>query len=498
MVASSANKSPVHESASGNHSVDAAISHPAPATFEARLACPSCPDTALLPQADDAATCPACGAAYPLITSGETRIPWLFPRPDDARREWSARYRGFLLTLTNEHNRLNRALADRRLSSIGRQRVAGALAARRDHRQQVMDLLEPVGLDSDDVVPALTNVLENRLPQTQRLSGYANNVFRDWAWSNGENKFLLDAMAKVLSGDSRDSLGAVLCLGAGACRLPYDIHRKFAPTLSVALDLNPLLLLVAAQVIQGNQVYLHEFPTAPVDENAGAVLQRCRAPSSLRTGANGEFRFVMGDASRPPFLPASFDTVMTPWLIDIIPEDPGDFIPQVNRLLPPGGLWINSGSLAFFHDDPCRCYSEAEVFERVEGCGFEIVAVDHREVPYLCSPHSANGRRERIVSFAAKKRAATEPVTRNPSLPEWILDTTQAVPPSPESVLSSSSHLLLAQIWAAIDGKRSIEAIARLVAREYGLSVEECVHAVQRILADAWKGDGRLDTISGT
>ncbi len=45
-----------------------------------------------------------------------------------------------------------------------------------------------------------------------------------------------------------------------------------------------------------------------------------------------------------------------------------------------------------------------------------------------------------------------------------------------------------AQVLAAVDGKRSINAIAKLVARQYDLSMEECIHATRRILIEA----GRL------
>jgi hypothetical protein len=44
--------------------------------------------------------------------------------------------------------------------------------------------------------------------------------------------------------------------------------------------------------------------------------------------------------------------------------------------------------------------------------------------------------------------------------------------------------LLTAQVLAAVDGKRSIKAISKLVAREYDLSMEECVHAIRRILME--------------
>ncbi len=180
----------------------------------------------------------------------------MFTDPELAHLEWSARYKGYLQQVSNEHNSLNRALSDARLTTVGRERVKHALHAKREHRRQVSDLLEPIGLDADDLVPAMTHVLENSLSKKQGLLSYHDNVFRDWAWNNGENDALLSGIEGLLAADQRDSLGALLTLGAGAGRLSYDMHRAFSPEVSVLLDLNPLLLLLAAQVTQGTDVSL--------------------------------------------------------------------------------------------------------------------------------------------------------------------------------------------------------------------------------------------------
>jgi len=457
------------------------------------MACPNCGDALLTSaatgrkradQLPESIHCKTCEIEYPTVNYGHASIPWMFPDSELAHLEWSARYRGFLQQVSNEHNSLNRALNDSRLTTVGRQRVKHTLRAKREQRRQISDLLAPIGLDADDLVPAMTHVLEQSLPKNQGLLSYHDNVFRDWAWNNGENEALLSGVEGLLAADPRDSLGALLTLGAGAGRLSYDIHRLFAPDLSVLLDLNPLLLSLAAKIIQGDEVKLYEFPIAPIDADATAVLQKCAAPEQIEISDGGNFRFVLGDAARPPFAAGSFDTVVTPWLIDILPDDLRHFLPQINKLLPVGGLWVNTGSLAFFNADPCCRYSEKEVFELVESNGFDIVGVDHRTIPYLQSPHSAHGRTERIVSFAARKRRDVVPSRQTAVVPEWIRDTTLKVPATVAFTIASSRHLLTAQVLAAIDGKRSVKAIAGLVAREYDLSLEECVHVVRRVLMD--------------
>ncbi len=451
-----------------------------------RYGCPCCAsEHGLETLSRDTLTCRECDVRFPIIQCGKIRIPWLFPKPDAAWLEWKARYNGFLQSNSAEQERLRKALGDARNSRTGRRRISRLLKARKQYRRQVAEIIAPLGLEHIDWPPDVSDRLHNKLPRNQGLSSYYNNVFRDWAWNNGESEALFEAIDEVMCADTRQNVGAVLTLGAGACRLPYDIHRHYSPDLSVALDLNPFLLQVGSRVIQGDDISLFEFPVAPINEAAFAVLQDCRAPFALDLHEHGSFRFVLGDAMSLPFAKGSFDTIVTPWLIDIIPQDLRNFVPRINRTLVKDGVWANTGSLAFFHRDASWCYSEEEVVEIIEESGFEILSIDRRTVRYLQSPISAHGRTERIFSFSARKLRDVEMPKQHSYLPDWILDTSQPIPSLAEIIVASSSHLLTAQVLAAIDGKRTINQIGHLIATEYDLGMPEAIHAVKRILIDA-------------
>lgn len=453
--------------------------------LEARLACPVCASgQASISLSGDAPACCRCQTRFPAFRCGQISIPWLFADSENTRLEWKARYNGFLHANSAELARLRSARNVRGNGEASRRRISQLVHAQERYRNQVSGLLEPLCLDGINWPADTTNLLQSKLPGNQGLSSYSANIFRDWAWNNGEGDALADAVASVLDADARDSLGAVLTLGAGACRLPYDLHRRYSPGLSVMLDLNPLLLQIAGRVIQGETVSLYEFPVAPLNEASFAVEQECRAPVPLK---DGNVHFLLGDALNPPFADSSFDTVITPWLIDIVPQNLREFIPRINRLLVPDGVWINTGSLAFFHKDESWCFSEEELLELIEDNGFEILAAERRSVHYLQSPHSAHGRTEKILSFSARKSRDAEAPVAHAYLPDWILDTSRPVPSSTESSVSSSHHLLMAQVLASIDGKRTIRQIGRMVARQYGLGVRETIHAVTRILVDAWE-----------
>ncbi|MBL0900021.1 MAG: glutamate synthase large subunit, partial [Reyranella sp.] len=165
------------------------------------------------------------------------------------------------------------------------------------------------------------------------------------------------------------------------------------------LDLNPLLLLAAARLAAGESVELYEFPIAPRTESEVAVRRRLAAPGRARAGLD----FVLADAWRAPFAPQSFDAVVTPWLVDIVELDFDGVAAHVNRLLKPGGRWVNFGSLAFGWRRPSLRWCRDEVLAAVRDAGFEVRESVDAELPYMQSPSSRHGRVECVHTFAADK-----------------------------------------------------------------------------------------------
>ncbi|MGI9228065.1 MAG: methyltransferase domain-containing protein, partial [Gammaproteobacteria bacterium] len=239
------------------------------------------------------------------------------------------------------------------------------------------------------------------------------------------------------------------------------------------------------RIIQGDKVSLFEFPIAPLNKDTFAVLQNCQAPELVKEN----ILCMFADGMNPPFQAQSFDTVLTPWLIDIVPQNLRDLVPRINRILRKGGRWVNTGSLAFLHQDPSWCYSEEEVLELLEKNGFEVTKSNRKDIQYLKSPISAHGRIEKVFNFCAKKvRDAVVP-SKYDYLPKWILDTNKSIPKHNEYEFQSSKYLLQAQVMGAVDGDRSIEQIGALVAQQYALDVNEATHAVRRILIDWYEGN---------
>ena len=455
------------------------------------LVCLRCRADALrLLAAESVVVCQDCATRYPVFRCGESLIPWLFENPNRTLLQWKARYHGFLHSNSVDLERLRSARTSNGNRPKTNARIRRLLHAREHYRRQVVDLLRPFNLDAIDWPADGTAILEDKLPGNQGLSSYISNVFRDWSWNNGESEEVFDAVARVTDADPRPSIGKVLVLGSGACRLAYDVHRRYQPETTVNVDINPLLLHIGMRVAKGDPVDLYEFPIAPRTGSDSAVLQTCTAPVALR---DDRFHGVAADALALPFGGSVVDTIMTPWLIDIIPYDLRTFLPFLNHCLVEGGLWLNTGSLAFFHRDASWCYEEDELAELVEESGFEILSRERRTVSYLKSPHSAHGRTEEILSFCARKVADVALPERPHYLPQWLIDTSVPVPAGNEIELRSSNHLLTAQILGLIDGKKTVNQIARKVARQYGLGLAETCHAVRQVLIGIWEEAGQKE-----
>jgi hypothetical protein len=301
-------------------------------------------------------------------------------------------------------------------------------------------------------------------------------VHRDWCWGDEENDVSLRQISAVAGEDS--NLGDTLILGSGACRLAYDIHMRLNTARTVALDFNPLLLLIAKTVISGESAELYEFPIAPRSMDDFAVLRKLSAPQPVRD----DFYLVAADVLRAPFSAAAFDTVVTPWLIDIVSEDLRAFARRINKMLKPGGRWINFGSLAFDHPRRARCYSPEETLEIVQDAGFTEPRVIEASIPYMCSPASRHGRREIVFTFSAEKTTETQVPERHKALPDWIVTGKEAVPLTPSFRTQATSTQIYTFIMSLIDGKRSIKDMAKILEQKNLMSSAEAESSIRTFL----------------
>jgi uncharacterized protein YbaR (Trm112 family) len=432
------------------------------------LCCPRCGGAL---EAAAAVACSACGKRYPLVDG----IPWLFAEPEAARGEWLVRLREFATELEAQAARYRATLEETASRPVTRSRLKLLSSACSDHARRLRSLLAPLDAAEPLAAPETYRALVASLPAGQGLTSYYANLHRDWCWGAEENEAAFKVVDAALG--TADP-GRVLVVGAGAGRLAYDVHARRRPAALVAADLNTLMMIVARRMFAGGRVHLYEFPLAPRDLASHAVLRDLRAPSAAAPGLYP----VIADASRAPFATGAFDTVITPWLIDVLDEDLATFAARINQWLRPGGRWVNSGSFFPQHPDPVRCYSIDELPGLLAAAGFVDVDIREERMPYLASPASRHGRMENVITFSAVagSRPAAPPL--HPAVPEWLDNVDMPVPRIPQvesEALAMRVHTFVASL---IDGTRTLRDIAGVLVEQRLMVADEAEPAVREFL----------------
>src|SRR5450432_2151100 len=361
-----------------------------PGSLRDQVACVRC--AAALDIGAPSIECGRCAQVYGRVG----RIPILLPRPDDHLSSW--RQQLAALSAQGEHtlHAIEAELGSPGLSTSGEARLRALARALGD---QVKDIVGIVG-------PALGGPLDGgTLALPRRVVEYIQFLYRDWGWEsadNRENERAIEAISKLV--DTAE-LGRTLVVGAGACRLAYDLHTQLRASETAVIDIDPFLFVIAEAVVRGKPVQLTES-TANVQELAQAARTwLLRAPG--RPLDTGEFHFFLANALAPPFADHVFDTVVTPWFVDQVPGDLPAFFERLRRLLKPGGRWINSGPLLYPADAPlARRFSREEVFELAARAGFRIDHWSAESRAHLESPLNGRGKIEWVLTFVASSAAS--------------------------------------------------------------------------------------------
>ncbi|HEY6080166.1 MAG TPA: hypothetical protein VIW29_15235 [Polyangiaceae bacterium] len=369
-------------------------------------------------------------------------------------RQWRQDLAAFEVMMERTRLELDAELGRFDMLASTRQRLERIASANHTNRATVSALFADVGLTADPIALQRADQLG---AESTRIVRYFEQVLRDWGWpGSAQNHASLERLTSVAGHEMK--LGRTLVLGAGAGRLAYDLHHALSPELTLALDLDPFVLLVAHSALFGSGAALIETPIDPAGPNDAAL------PRELRRDGNQpkNFALLLADAFEPPFEAATFDTVVTPWFIDVAAEDFRDVLGLVSYLLRPGGRWLNDGPLLYETSSFDLRFSRQEVLELLELAGFRVDAHTASEMTYLRSPASAHARTESVLTFSAGKLASPASDGGAP-VPSWVILRHLKVPAFVQSVPSGPP--VVAKVLSLVDGARSITDIAEIIAQ---------------------------------
>jgi uncharacterized protein YbaR (Trm112 family)/SAM-dependent methyltransferase len=436
-----------------------------PALLELCL-CPKCGGA--LGERGDEIRCASCRTDFPTVQG----IPVLAVDAHAWVDEWSRQAGVYRQLLARGAEQMDEQLAAQDLLPDTRRRVETLRAAAADNGERVLTMLAHAGITGKppegEVSEAGFNLIE-----------YYDHLLRDWAWDeeSDENARSRDLALAALGDDRR--LGRVLVLGAGGCRLAYDLHLRCKPELTVALDISPLFLIGAKRVMFGSGLRLYEFPAIPRDRDSACLERDLRAPA----GAPSRFHLLLADAFAAPLRSGAFDTVVTPWFIDIVPADVRDTLGVIHGLLAPGGRWLNFGPLNYPKERPhAHRYPPDELATLIGLAGFELGEMKEAELQLLGSRAAANGRTDRVFAFTARKPAAPPELPASDP-PAWLLFSHLPIPRFAGLDAYQADHAVVATIVAAIDGQRTLRDLARLVVDQHGARPDAAVAGTRALLS---------------
>jgi SAM-dependent methyltransferase len=439
------------------------------------LACPAC-GTRL-----SGAGCLACRIDFPDIGG----IPWLMPEPRLALTEWRGRLHHLLTHYATEASRQRAALDGAPASGLTRRRLEHVAAALDDQAVRLRELMRPLGLDRRTEAHAVHVALGTELPLSQGLSTYYPNLHRDWCWGDAENKASLEAVLSSLPQAAPP--GRVLVLGAGAGRLAYDLHMALKPSLTVALDFNPLFLLAETHILGGATLELYEFPIAPRTIEDHAVLRRHGAPALPAPG----LELVLADASAPPFQPGRFDVVLTPWFIDVATEPASRLLARINALVAPGGQWVNHGSLTFASAAPAGRMEPRRAARAHARPGFCEARHPGSAAAVSRSPRAGTRASSRSSRSAPGRSHECPHPVRAATCRNGSGERTGPSRCCRHFRAQALSTRVYAFLLAMIDGERTIHDMARLMEQQKLMPADDAVPAIQRFLRAALQDPDR-------
>lgn len=412
--------------------------------------------------------------------SSVNSIPWLVPYSQAAYDYWLIKYHELNTYYTHRIQNLKHKMSSSNISKFTIERFKKLIEALEFNQKQYSSLMQPfLNFKSSQVVSHF-----DRIPGQQSMSLYLNNIFRDWSWPTDENEKTLEIFQKNLPNNWHPK--NFIVVGSGASRLTMDLHQFYKLKNTIAIDINPFLLFVATEMLNGKSFEYFEFPTAPIFLDDIVVKNTLHSPYKNISG----LQFLFADIHQLPFRDKICDAVLTPWVIDILPMELTLTAQRLNRILEINGEWINFGPLGFMFSDESKCYSFEEVKNILELNGFELLSHTVVEVPYLISPKSSQKRMEKVLFYRARKiRDVKEESFLY--LPKWLIDTSIAIPITDEIRQHQQLAKVNADVFFSLDGKKSIDELSQLMSSAYKIPLDDARQTIVQLFLKFYESRSR-------
>src|SRR5258708_8386409 len=209
-------------------------------------------------------------------------------------------------------------------------------------------------------------------------------LLADWANSpeSVAQRALVGSIVSEYVTKCPDASGSALYLGAGLGRYAFEAAYQLAHVTAIDLAFSGARL-VAELRRSPIQFCRLNLPGAICDADV-AQVHTVSFPERLATASNVDY--MIADAVRLPLADESQAAVVAIFFADVVPMS--KFMPEVRRVLRPGGSFINFGPLQYHSKDPSEWLTSEEV-RHVLGSTYRMdleMGDQWVDVPYAACP----------------------------------------------------------------------------------------------------------------
>lgn len=431
------------------------------------LCCPLCRGALPLQAQAPELCCAACGETFPSLAG----IPVLLPNARAQLVIWSERLAAFEAETSEAVRQVLAQSVGDKLHPRTRTRLLAVAEGLRGHVARVTELCALAGLH-----PAR----EFTSQPGESLSSYYSLIHRDWGWAPEVDEVTPSVEALIAVLPPGFTLGRTLVLGAGTARLAWELGNRIPGASDIiAIDVNPLPFLVTKRLMEGHAVSMLELPGHPRRSTMVCIERNLKAPQVRPPG----LQLLLADGLNPPVVNGAFDTVLTPWFVDQVPEDLATLPAMIRRVLRPGGAWLNQGPFVY---DPARTkpvhrYCADEFIQIVNANGFAVSKATYLPHMHMASPVSAQGRSEWVLNMHA---TAVSSGSEGGAEPPWLAagGAELAIPTFEGLANYVAPHPSVAAVIRLVDGTKSAQEIANRLVAAGELSEVGATEAVQACL----------------
>jgi hypothetical protein len=403
-------------------------------------------------------------------------IPWIFKNPELQISEWNQKLKSVIDFYGAQALRAEDELRQVHLSDATKDRLEQLKSAYLKASEVFEEYLSPLKNTEEKTSP-FEHIFFEKVPRQQTVMAYHQTLFRDWVWGQNE----IDKQLRVLKPYLNDTRN-LLVLGAGSCGLPLTLHRSLTSlSNTLAVDINPVLFFTV-QKLHSQNFSVIEFPNQPLNLKDVSLSHEI---SSVAIPDN--FHLIFADAQSLEFQTDVFDTLLTPWFIDIVPRPFTELARHLNQSLKKGGRWLNLGPLGFEKNRLSEIVSSDEVKVILEDAGFKIEIMQNVPLPYMKSPYSRISREDQVLFFSAIKIHAAKKPGRFDYLPNWLRDLNAPIPVQPEIQNLNIKTQIFSKALELVDGQKGVSQISKIFAHQFKMDEKSAQDSLHQFFVNVWE-----------